>query len=269
MTVRTFLVTGLLVGLVAGVLTFAVANLFGEPSIDTAIGIEEANSAAAEAPAADDGHTHADGEEAGGHSHGDEEGGISRTTQKTWGLATAMVVVGPALGGLVGIAAAFAMGRLRRLSPAQSTALVALLGFVAVALVPFAKYPSTPPAVGSGDTIGSRTGLYFGFLLVSVVAMIGAVLLGKMLLGRLRTTEAVAAAAAAYLLVVVVVGHLMPTVNELGSFPADTLWYFRRASLVTLATLWALIGVGMTAMVARQHEKATMAHAKRELAASL
>ncbi|RYB94425.1 hypothetical protein EUA93_08765 [Nocardioides oleivorans] len=268
MTVRNFLVTGLLVGLVAGVLTFAVANLFGEPSIDTAIGIEEASSAAAEAPAAEDGHTHADGEEAG-HLHGDEEGGISRTTQKTWGLATAMIVVGPALGGLVGIAAAFAMGRLRRLSPAQSTALVALLGFVAVALVPFAKYPSTPPAVGSGDTIGSRTGLYFAFLVVSVVAMIGAVLLGKALLGRLRTAEAVAAAAAAYLLVVVVVGHLMPTVNELGSFPADTLWYFRRASLVTLATLWALIGVGMTAMVARQHEKATMAHAKRELAASL
>lgn len=264
MTVRTFLVTGLLVGLVAGVLTFAVASLLGEPSIDTAIGLEEAGSASA----ATDGHSHDDGEEAG-HSHDDEAGGISRSTQKTWGLATAMVVVGPALGGLVGIAAAFAMGRLRRLSPAQSTALVALLGFVAVALVPFAKYPSTPPAVGSGDTIGSRTSLYFAFLLVSVLAMIGAVLLGKALLGRLRTTEAVAAAAAAYLLVVVVVGHLMPTVNELGSFPADTLWYFRRASLVTLATLWALIGVGMTATVARQHEKATMAHAKRELAASL
>ena len=28
----------------------------------------------------------------------------------------------------------------------------------------------------------------------------------------------------------------MPTVNEVGDFPADTLWYFRRASLFTLAT---------------------------------
>ena len=267
MTIRHFLATGLLVGLVAGLLTFAVANVFGEPSIDTAIALEEAG-AAAEAPAADDGHTHSHGEEAG-HSHGDEAGGITRGTQKTWGLATAFLVVGPALGGLVGIAAAFAMGRLRRLSPAQSTALVALLGFVAVALVPFAKYPSTPPAVGDGETIGARTGYYFAFLVVSVIAMVGAVLLGRALLSTLRTTEAVAVAAAAYLLVVVVVGHLMPTVNELGDFPADTLWYFRRASLLTLATLWALIGLGTTALVARRHEKATLDHARRELAASL
>ncbi len=261
MTIRHFLATGLLVGLVAGLLTFAVANVFGEPSIETAISLEEAN-AAAEAPVADDGHT---------HSHGDEEGGteVSRSTQKTWGLATAFLVVGPALGGLVGLASAIAMGRLRRLSPAQSTALVALLGFVSVALVPFAKYPATPPAVGSGDTIGERTGYYFAFLLVSVVAMIGAVLLGKALLSRLRTTEAVAVAAAAYLLVVVVVGHLMPTVNELGAFPADTLWYFRRASLVSLATLWALIGVGATAVIARSHERTSLAHARREMAASL
>lgn len=261
MTIRHFLTTGLLVGLVAGLFTFAVANVFGEPSIDTAIALEEAN-AAAEEPVADDGHS---------HSHGDEEAGteVSRDTQRTWGLATAFLIVGPALGGLVGIAAAFAMGRLRRLSPAQSTALVALLGFVAFALVPFAKYPSTPPAVGDGETIGARTGYYFAFLVVSVLAMIAAVLIGKALLSRLRTTEAVAVSAAAYILVVAVVGHLMPTVNELGAFPADTLWYFRRASLVTLATMWALIGVGMTALVARQHEKSTLAHAQREMTASL
>lgn len=267
MTIRHFLATGLLVGLVAGVLTFAVAHVFGEPSVDTAIALEEAGAPAAEST--DDGHTHSHGDEEAGHSHGDEGAGISRSTQKTWGLATAFVVVGPALGGLVGIAAAFAMGRLRRLSPAQSTGLVALLGFVSFALVPFAKYPATPPAVGDGETIGARTGYYFAFLVVSVLAMVAAVLLGRALLSRLRTTEAVAVAAAAYVLVVVVVGNLMPTVNELGAFPADTLWEFRRASVVTLATLWALIGVGMTALVARQHEKAALAHAKRELAASL
>lgn len=264
MTIRHFLVTGLLAGLAAGLLTFVVANVFGEPSIDTAIALEESGSAE-EAPVADDGHSHS-------HSHGEEEATgteVSRGTQKTWGLATAFLIVGPALGGLVGLASAIAMGRLGRLSPAQSTALVALLGFVSVALVPFAKYPATPPAVGDGETIGARTGYYFAFLLVSVLAMVGAVLLGKALLSRMRTTEAVAVAAAAYLLVVVVVGHLMPTVNEIGDFPGDTLWFFRRASLLTLATLWALLGIGITAMVARQHENATIAYARRELAASL
>lgn len=266
MTVRNFLVTGLLVGLFAGVLTFAVANVFGEPSIDTAIALEEAG-AADEAAPADDGHSHSHGEEAeAGEDAGTE---VSRGTQKTWGLATALVIVGPALGGLVGLASAFAMGRIRRLSPTQSTALVALLGFVSFALVPFAKYPATPPAVGDGETIGARTGYYFAFLVVSVLAMIAAVLLGRMLLSSLRTVEAVAVAAAAYALVVVVVGHLMPTVNEVGDFPGDTLWFFRRASLITLATMWALIGVGMTALVSRQHEKASLAHARRELAHSL
>ncbi|MGF9757658.1 CbtA family protein [Microvirga sp. 0TCS3.31] len=266
MTIRHFLVTGLLAGLAAGLLTFVVANVFGEPSIDTAIALEEAGSAE-EAPVADDGHSHSHS-----HSHGEEEAAgteVSRGTQKTWGLATAFLIVGPALGGLVGLASAIAMGRLGRLSPAQSTALVALLGFVSVALVPFAKYPATPPAVGNGETIGARTVYYFAFLLVSVLAVIGAVLLGKALLSRMRTTEAVAVAAAAYLLVVAVVGHLMPTVNEIGDFPGDTLWFFRRASLLTLATLWALLGIGITAMVARQHEDATIAHARRELAASL
>ncbi len=260
MTTRDFLVRGLLVGLAAGLLTFFVANVFGEPSIDAAIALEEA--AAPSEPVADDGHT---------HSHGEEDEGtvVSRSTQRTFGLATAMLIVGSALGGLVGLASAFAMGRLRRLSPAQSTALMALLGFVSFALVPFVKYPATPPAVGSGETIGARTGYYFAFVLISVLAMVAAVVIGRALLARVRTTEAVAIAAGGYLLVVVAAGHLLPTVNEVGDFPGDTLWFFRRASLITLATMWALIGIGLTAWIARLHEAQTIAHAKRELAHSL
>ena len=73
-----------------------------------------------------------------------------------WRLA-----VGVALGGLVGLASAFAVGRLGRLTPRQSTGLVAAVGFVGFALVPFLKYPANPPAVGSADTIGDRTALYW------------------------------------------------------------------------------------------------------------
>ena len=43
----------------------------------------------------------------------------------------------------------------------------------------------------------------------------------------------------------------MPTVNEIGDFPADILWYFRRASLLTMATMWAVIGVGLTGLIGR------------------
>ena len=46
--------------------------------------------------------------------------------------------------------------------------------FVTVALVPALKYPANPPAVGSGDTIGDRTALYFGFVVVSVLTAVAA-----------------------------------------------------------------------------------------------
>ena len=75
-----------------------------------------------------------------------------------------------AIGGVVGLAAAGAMGRIAKLSPGASTALVGAIGYVSVVLVPFLKYPATPPAVGDGDTIAQRTLLYFTYLLVSLIA---------------------------------------------------------------------------------------------------
>ena len=40
---------------------------------------------------------------------------------------------------------------------------------------------------------------------------------------------------------VVLVGILMPTVNEVGTFPGDVLWDFRRASIITLTTMWVRV----------------------------
>ena len=172
MTARNFLVRGLLAGLIAGLLAFAVAYVVGEPHVDAAIAVEEANAAHeaehAENPPAD-GHT---------HEHEDDEGTVvSRANQSTWGLATGTLAVGIALGGVTGLAAAFAVGRIGRLRPSQSTALVSLIGFVAVTLVPLLKYPATPPAVGNPDTIGDRTLEYFGLMGLSVLAAVGAVVL--------------------------------------------------------------------------------------------
>lgn len=260
MTARNFLIRGLLAGLLAGLVTFLVANVFGEPSIDAAIAIEEAG--------AEPAHEHA-GDEASAHTHEDAGTEVSRTAQRTFGLGTATIAVGTALGGLVGLVAAALVGRLRRLTPGQSTGLVALVGFVSVALVPFLKYPATPPAVGNEDTIGSRTGYYFLYVVISVVAAALAVALGRYLSGRLRIVEAVTVAVAAYLVVVVGFGYLLPTVNEIGEFLGDTLWYFRRASLITLATMWAAIGVLLTALVGRLYERETRAADRRNLAASL
>lgn len=258
-----FLVRGLAVGLVAGLVAFVVAFAFGEPYVEDAIGLEEAAAAQAQAdePTAEE---HAEHEE-------DQAGmvEVSRENQRSWGLLTGTLAIGAALGGLTSLAAAAVLGRLGSLSARGSTALVALLGFVAVALVPFTKYPATPPAVGSGDTIGGRTASYFGLLLVSVLTVIAVVVLANRLLGRVDGWTAALIGAGIYVAVVTLTALLLPTVDELGDFPADTLWYFRRSSLITLAALWATIGIGLTALVGRLYDRVAADAARRALAASL
>lgn len=283
-TPRALLVRGLLAGLVAGILAFAVGFLVGEPAIDDAIALEESSSTevapaddAADDAAAD--HSHADGtgahshdEEEAGHSHDGEEG-PSRVTQKSWGLLTATAVVGTALGGLVALVSAGVMGRLgrpgRRIRPVESVALVTALGFVAVALVPWMKYPAAPPAVGSGDTIGQRTAVYFVFLLVSVAAAVLAVVVGQRLWERVSSYAGVVGGAAVFVVATGAAAALMPVVNELGDFPADVLWSFRLSSLLTLLTLWAGIGVVLAALVGRLAAADAADRARRDLAASL
>jgi predicted cobalt transporter CbtA len=261
LTARAFLVRGLLAGLLAGFAAFLVAHQVGEPHVERAIALEEAG-ATAEA------HSHDDAEAT--HSHEEDAGTeVSRSNQRTWGLLTGTLAVGIALGGLVALVSAAVVGRLGRLTPGQSTAVVATVGFVAVALVPFLKYPATPPAVGNAETIGDRTAYYFAFQLISVLVAVAAVALAARLWERIGAFEAVVAAAATYVVVVTVAGYLMPTVNEVGDFPADTLWFFRRASLLTLATMWAVLGVGIIGLVRRLGERSRIDAERRELAASL
>lgn len=274
MTARAFLIRGLIAGLVAGIATFCVAYAVGEPPLEAAIGLE--GTGAADHASSDAAHDH--GTEASGghshthsHSHGDDgdDTQVSRGAQRTWGLLTGSLAIGLALGGIVALVAAATTGRMGRLQPGESSALVTLLGFVAYALVPFLKYPANPPAVGSGDTIGDRTALYFGFVLVSVLTAVAATYLALRLRDSLGTHGAVVAGAAGYLAVMVVAGQLFATVNEVGDFPADTLWFFRRASLFTLATMWGVIGVVLSALVGRLHADQMAQDQRRAFAASL
>lgn len=248
MTARTFLVRGLLAGLIAGVVTFGVAYVIGEPPVASAISFEESQSAAEE-PVADHDHDAAAGETAE-HSHSHEDGSVSRENQATWGLATATVVFGIALGGVVGLAAAFAVGRLGRLSPRASTAVVAAVGFVAVYLVPYLKYPPNPPAVGDPNTIGDRTALYFLMLAVSVIAAIAALVLASRLNRTMGAWNAGLIALGGYLVVVLLTAWLLPVFDEVpADFSADLLWQFRMASLVVQAAMWATIGVVLATMI--------------------
>ncbi|WP_370240359.1 CbtA family protein [Aeromicrobium sp.] len=266
LTARTFLVHGLLAGLLGGVLAFAAASVVGEPPIDRAIALEESGGAAA-----DTGHSHEEGahshEESGGHSHGDDDAAISRGEQAGPGRATATIIVGLVAGGVVGIASAFAVGRLGGLGPVASTAVVVLLAYLAYTVVPWLKYPPNPPAVGSADTIGERTALYFSFVAVSLLAVVAAVLLARALLAR-GPWVAVVAGAALYLVVVGVAGLVLAPIDEVpDSFPATTLYTFRIGSLATSTALWAGVALALTGLTARTW-RAHQADVERRAAAA-
>jgi len=265
MTPSKFLIRGLLAGLVAGLAAFAVAYVVGEPQVNAAIALEEAGAVEHSAPG---GHTH-DGPVTPTHDPGTGTE-VSRANQSTWGLLTGTLAIGVAMGGIAALAAAFALGRIGTLKPTQTTALVAFLGFIAIGLVPFLKYPATPPAVGNPETIGDRTTLYFTFLAISVLAVIAETIFAALLLRRGGSVfQAVVFPALGFLAVVGVAAGLLPTVNEVGDFPADTLWFFRRASILTTAALWATLGVVLTGLVGKLYATRLAAQSRRDLAASL
>ncbi|GGW67754.1 CbtA family protein [Streptomyces xantholiticus] len=230
-TVRGLLVRGMLAGLIAGLLAFAVAYVVGEPPVDGSIAVEEAQAAHA-------GHG-AVSEEAA------EEEAVSRPVQSTAGLATGVLVYGVALGGIASLAFSFALGRLGRFSPRATAALTAAAAFTTVYLVPFLKYPATPPAVGNPDTIGKRTTLFFLMILLSVLLGIAAVIAGRRLAPRLGNWNATLTAGAGFVAVVAVACLFLPTNDDSvkAGFPAALLWEFRIASLAIQAVLWAVFGI--------------------------
>ncbi|MEU0403129.1 CbtA family protein [Streptomyces sp. NPDC006197] len=245
-TVRSLLVRGMLAGLIAGLFAFAVAYAVGEPPVNGAIAVEEAK-AAGEAPAGHGSHA--------GHGGGtvaveveateEEEEGISRSAQSTFGLATGVLVYGVALGGIASLAFSFALGRVGRFSPRATAALTAAAAFTTVYLVPFLKYPATPPAVGNPDTIGQRTTLFFLMILLSVLLGIAALIAGRRLAPRLGNWNATLAAGAGFVVVTAVAFAVLPGNEDAVAtgFPAGLLWEFRLASLAIQAVLWAVFGI--------------------------
>jgi hypothetical protein len=99
--VRTLLVRGMLVGILAGLFSFGFLKIYGEPQVDRAIAFEtqmdEAKAAA---------------ERAKGMNVEEEPKLVSRKVQAGIGLLTAVMVYSAAFGGLFALVFAFAYGRM-------------------------------------------------------------------------------------------------------------------------------------------------------------
>lgn len=246
--VGKLLARGMLVGLVAGLLSFGFLKIVGEPMVDRAIAFESAM---------DDAKAQAKVDEAKAKGvvlpkEEPEPELVSREVQSGIGLLTGVMVYSAAFGGLFALVFALAYGRMGDFGPRATSALLAAAGLVAVYVVPNLKYPANPPSVGIPETIGMRTGLYFAMILISLAAMIAAGMLRLRLNTRFGGWNSALIAAASYLVVMVGVSLALPGVNEVPeAFPAVVLWQFRLASLGAQLILWAILGLGFGAWTER------------------
>lgn len=234
----------MLAGLVAGLIYAIVAYLIGEPQVDSAIAFEDQLAAATGEPA---------GEEL-----------VSRGVQATIGLTVAAVIYGVAVGGIFALVYALAQGRVGKLGPRGTAAVLALIGFVTVYAVPFLKYPANPPASSIDDTIGQRTGLYVIMVVLSVALGFGAVVLRERLLTALGGWNATLVSAAAYAVLVGLLMAVLPTIAETpADFPATVLYDFRLASFAAQLVLWAALGLIFGALAERSAQRGAPAAAQR------
>lgn len=241
--VGKLLVRGMLAGIAAGLVTFCVARIAGEPQVDRAIAFEEqADRAKGEAP---------------------EPELVSRKTQSGIGLFTGVMVFSAALGGLFSLTFAYAYGRAGRLSARALSAWLAAAAYIAIVIVPALKYPPNPPAIGDPETIGMRTGLYFLMMVISIAAMVFALSVKRHLIARLGAWNASIVGVLVFVAIVTAVELALPVINEVpGDFPATVLWRFRTVSVGMQLVMWTVIGLVFGAAVERL-ERAQLGHDAR------
>jgi Probable cobalt transporter subunit (CbtA) len=253
MTTGSLLWRGMIVGFVAALLSFALLKTIGEPAVDRAIAFETAMDQA-KAKAEHDAAV-ARGEHPGPIVEEPEL--VSRPVQAGIGLFTGVTTYSIAFGGLFALAFAICFRRIGDWSPRVTSAVLALSGFISIYAVPILKYPANPPSIGNPDTIGVRTAIYFGMMLLSFASMIAAWNVRNRLVDQLGAWNATLVGAAVFVVAVTIFAFALPPLDETPEgFPADVLWRFRMASLGAQAIMWTVLGLGFGAWVERDFAKA-------------
>lgn len=194
-------------GLIAGVLGFIYAFIFAEPVIDKAIDYESGRGEVLEAIAKTLGQTpEAEGPEI-----------FSRTFQSTIGIATGIIGVSIAFALLVAVAFILLQGRFN-VRPRVLVWSIAAFGFLGIYLLPFAKYPANPPAIGHTFTIETRGALYLTMVAVSVLLLAASIVVARRIAPKYGWMRTVVYCGIGFLVVFGIVLLLMPA---LGDLPAN------------------------------------------------
>lgn len=225
--VGKFLARGLAAGLIAGVLAGLFGLAFGEPVLDRAI------ASSSHAGHSHGGHSHE--EAGGGHSHGEEEV-FGRGAQKA-GLVIGTALYGVSAGGVFGVVSAFVRGRSEMSGWVRSVALAAAV-FIGAVLMPFLKYPPSPPG---GEPTMDQTSAYLAMVVLSLLAVFFAWRISRRMADA--SVPARHLSVAGFVLVSFAALYaLLPSAAGAGEMDAGLLWQFRLSSLGTQAVLWTAIG---------------------------
>ena len=227
---KPFLKIGALAGGIAGLALALFLEIVGERTIERAVAFE-----AASAPPAQHHHEM-----------------FSRVTQQVGGGIGA-VLYGVCMGLIFAVVFAAVRHLLKSRTDFRRAVTVSAAGFVTVFLIPFAKYPANPPAVGDPATITRRTVLYLIILGWSIVATWSAWRVARWLRDGRRLPEDrwVPLAAIAYTALVGAGLTLLPGPPDKVTAPATLVWRFRIASAGGAAVFWATLGLAAGFLLAR------------------
>ncbi|MFG2357419.1 CbtA family protein [Streptomyces sp. NPDC048521] len=237
--VITLLARGATSGGVAGLLSGAFSYLLAEPSMDRAVRLEAAREAAE-------------------HSATDHHAEVfSRATQHV-GLVVATTATGLALGVLFAAVHLFLHRRAPHADAWPRAMRLTAAGFAAVWLLPFVRYPSSPPGVGDPGTVGQRTLAWFAAMGIGLIGVVLAWALHSHLESRGAGAPTRQLCVAAVLVAATAALFTLPDNTDAMDVPAGLLWEFRLWSVATALLLWAALGAAFGLLGERAARRALL-----------
>ena len=251
---QRLIITSVVVGLISGLLVGGFHNLFTVPVIERAITLEEERAAAEPVTAT-----------------GAEEGG----TPVSLGVQRIGMTIGTGIyGAILGLVFAAGYTLLRRAvpnwQPLALAAVVGALGFWAISLFPFIKYPLVPPGVGDEGTLLLRQLFQTLFFILSAAGIAGVLLAVRRVNStttegatRIRLYSLISLVYAVFALIIV---FAFPNNPDPIPVPIDLLELFRVLTMIGQFILWTLLSAGVALALIR-YDKADAVSAGDQLSA--